>query len=236
MLSNIKSKFLNVSKNVIFPTNDQNEENPVNFEAGSEILDYFRNEWSILHNASENNAKKANEVAKEIESVYTKIKKTENDMEYIVETLTTSNLTNNINGAHQKINDLLDLCEKVEKGLIEFEKTIDEIEFQNMKKRHTYHLKKYEERKEENFKLLQSKLEQERKEELEKAERDKAKIMEERQKVFQEAFQNDLEIFKALGQIPKLELNKQPSALLEEIEIDYDTEELDQFFEDSHVK
>lgn len=147
MLSNIKYKFLNVSKNVIFSQNDKKEERPVNFEAGSEILDYFQNEWSLIHHVSENNAKKADEMAKEIENLHIKIKRTEKNMEFIVRTLTNSNLTNSIIGAHQKINDLLNLCETIEKDLIEFERSIDENEFQNMKKRHEYHLTKYEERK-----------------------------------------------------------------------------------------
>ncbi|XP_045483388.1 dysbindin protein homolog [Harmonia axyridis] len=235
MLSNIKSKLLNVSKNV-FSQSDKNEKNTINYEAGSEILDYFRNEWSSLHNASEDNAKKAAEVAEIIDTIQTRIKKTENDLETITDILTGSNLTNNINEAHVKINDLLNLCDTVEKGLIEFERTVDEIEFQDMKKRHAYHLTKYEERKEESLKLLQLKLEEERNEELAKIELERVEKMKERQKVFQEAFQNDLELFKTLGQIPRLELNQQSSALLEEIQIDYNMEELDQFFGESTIE
>ncbi|KAL3287768.1 hypothetical protein HHI36_002230, partial [Cryptolaemus montrouzieri] len=85
-----------------------------------------------------------------------------------------------------------------------------------------------------NMKKLQSELEEKRKQELIQQEIENSKKLEERQKVFQEAFRSDLELFKSSGQIPKVELNrKQPSALLEEIQLDFDEKELEQFFEDN---
>lgn len=77
--------------------------------------------------------------------------------------------------------------------------------------------------------------------------------LEERQKVFQEAFKDDLEVYKNLGAIPSSELfsyimllnlssyfitginilSSQPSALLEEIQLDLDNDELDDFLREN---
>ncbi|KAL3287767.1 hypothetical protein HHI36_002229 [Cryptolaemus montrouzieri] len=134
MLSNIRVKFLNVSKNVKFLQNEKTkEENLVNYEAGSEILDHFKREWEILHETNECNARKAAEVADNIEKIYSKINKNKNNVGIITEILTNSNLISSIKGVGRQIGDLYDLCDKVERDLLQLEDVIDEIEFQNLK-------------------------------------------------------------------------------------------------------
>ncbi|KAK9890961.1 hypothetical protein WA026_013299 [Henosepilachna vigintioctopunctata] len=235
MLSNFKEKFLNVSKNVKFLQNEKNKaEDPVNFDAGADILDHFKNEWELFHETNENNTKKASKVAESVKEIHANLTKEKNNVKVITEVLTNSNLISNINGIDKQIRQLYDLCENVEKSLITLENVIDEIDFQKMKNQHKYHLMKYKERKTENLRALELKLKDQKADELKQLEIENSKKMEERQQVFQEAFRNDLELFKSLGQIPKVELSrKQPSALLEEFQVDVDENELNQFFEEN---
>jgi hypothetical protein len=236
-LSTIRDKLLNVTKTVpLFSSNSDKGcvQCEVNLNAGSEILTHFQNEWEVLHNTNEDNAKKAAAAAATIAKITHKIDRDKQSLSVMTHLLTNSNLKLNIANCTKQIERLYGSFHEVEEGLLHLEDLIDNIQFENMKKEHRYHLKQYKLRKDESLKAVEASLKAKHENRLAEHELKKKKELEERRQVFDEAFKNDVESFKISGTIPKLDLpKKQPSALLEEIQIDYDENELDQFFEDT---
>ncbi|CAH1977351.1 unnamed protein product [Acanthoscelides obtectus] len=80
--------------------------------------------------------------------------------------------------------------------------------------------------------MTKSALEENYKKKVVEYEASKKLIMEERQKVFQDAFKTDLELYKTSGTIPDHRQTTPNSALLEEIQLDVDQNELSKFFDD----
>ncbi|CAH0546810.1 unnamed protein product [Brassicogethes aeneus] len=234
MLSSIKEKLLSVKRNVnLFNTEekpDKNDKSSINYFAGAEILSKYQEQWAAIHKLNEENATKAEDLAYEIQNISKHVKSEKEDIGLITHILTQSNLTANISNCLKQVKNLHDTCNNVEKGLIALEDLINLNDFENIKKQHAYHLKQYEVRKQESLGSFKTNLETDHQKKILKHEANKKKILEERQKVFQEAFKSDLEVYKNLGTIPKLKLPKKQSALLEEIQLDFDQNELDQFF------
>ncbi|EFA06602.1 dysbindin [Tribolium castaneum] len=233
MLSSIKDKLLNVTKTVpLFSTNSDrgHVQCEVNSNAGSEILSHYQAEWQALHNQSEQNAKKAEEAATEIAKITNKIERDKKSLSVMTHLLAHSNLNLNLVNCTKQIEKLYDSFREVEEELVQLEDLIETVEFENMKKQHRYHLQQYKVRKEESLKAFEASLKEKHEKAVAEFDLKKKKELEERQQVFHEAFKSDLEIYKNSGTIPKLDLpKKQPSALLEEIQVDFDESELDQF-------
>ncbi|KAJ8916299.1 hypothetical protein NQ315_016440 [Exocentrus adspersus] len=233
MLSSLKEKILNVKQTVqLFNAdgNDRKRRKDVNLYAGAEILQHFQDHWAELHDINEQNAKKADEVAEEIDKVTHKITSSKKNLSLITHILSTSNLVQNITNCLDNVRDLYAQTDRIEKDLIDLENLIDEVQFENLKSKHRYHLEQYEERKSETLKSFHKSLEDNHSKKLEEYEAKKKREMEERQRVFQDAFKADLEIYKNLGALPETNQSQRNGAILEEIQIDYDPNELDQFF------
>lgn len=233
MLANLREKLLNVN---LFHAS---EEPPVaipteiNTNAGANILKHYQEEWEKLHKLNENNARKADDAAKSINQISTEINNNKENVKLLTHLISNSNLTENISNCLHAVTHLYDTTKKVEDGLLKLEQIIDEIEFQKLKSQHQYHLKRYENRKADNFEKLKTSIELEHSRKVREYETNKQQVLEERQKVFQDAFKLDLETYKNLGTIPKNnQISTKNGAILEEIELDYDESELDQFFND----
>lgn len=231
MLANLREKLLNVNlfnaaEDASIVTRDK-----VNLNAGGSILQHFQKHWEELHKNNEENAKLADNVAKTIDQITREINVNKENIKALTQLVSNSNLTENISNCLQAVSTLYETATNVEDGLIKLEQLIDEVQFQKLKSQHGYHLVQYEKRKEENFDKLKVSLELEHSKKVKEYEISKQKILEERQKVFQDAFKSDLETYKNLGMIPKNDqVKKKNGAILEEIELDYDQSELDQFF------
>ncbi|KAJ8958904.1 hypothetical protein NQ318_019672 [Aromia moschata] len=237
MLSSLKEKFLNVTQNVPLFSGDEKEQRArpdVNVNAGGEILKHFQDQWEEMHNTNEENASKANRVASDIDKISTKIASDKQNVALISHILLNSNLSANITNCLSSIKDLYAVSESLEKRLIELESVIEETEFQNLKVQHKYHLAQYQLKKEESLEKFKKTLEENHSKNVAEYEAKKKSIFQERQKVFQDAFKSDIELYKSLGTLPEMNnRKKQNGALLEEIQIDFDQSELDQFFSDN---
>ncbi|XP_050311688.1 dysbindin protein homolog [Anthonomus grandis grandis] len=238
MFNGIKDKLLNVTKTVsLFATEDSGSKakgvKPFNPRAGSGILHHFQNTWQEIHDLNEENALGARRAAQQIEIISKKIVSSKTNMKLISHIFTSSNFESNIAQCLNTLKDMYSVCEEVEKKLLDFEVLLEDIEFDKMVRQHRLHLENYRVRKEESLRKLTQELDEEYQRKLEEFESSKKSILEERQKVFQEAFKNDLEVYRSLGTIPKVELPKnQNGAILEEIQLDLDQSELEQFFND----
>lgn len=231
MLANLREKLLNVN---LFSTTEESStviKDKINLNAGANILQHFQNQWEELHKLNEENAKSAENTAVMIDEISQKIKTTKENVKLLTNLVSNSNLTENISSCLKAVKTLYETASNVEDGIVQLQQLIDEVEYQNLKSQHQYHLAQYKKRKEESFEKMEASAKLEHSKKIEEYEVKKKKILEERQKVFQDAFKSDLEAYKNLGTIPKnSEINKGNAAILEEIELDFDHNELDQFF------
>jgi hypothetical protein len=104
MLSTIRDKLLNVTKTVpLFSSNSDKGcvQCEVNLNAGSEILTHFQNEWEVLHNTNEDNAKKAAAAAATIAKITHKIDRDKQSLSVMTHLLTNSNLETEHRELHQ---------------------------------------------------------------------------------------------------------------------------------------
>ncbi|CAG9764727.1 unnamed protein product [Ceutorhynchus assimilis] len=240
MFSGIKDKLLSVKKNVsLFVTDDTSSKSnaKARFDprTGAEILQHFQNHWEEIHKLNEENAKSADNVATAIETVSKNVEASKTNIDLISHILTSSNFTTNVAQCLSQVKELYATCESVEQKLVDLENLIEDVQFERTVKQHRQNLENYKIRKQEKLDKLKQSLEEEYKKKLSEHESNKKLILEERQKVFQEAFKSDLEVYKNLGTIPKVDLPKnQNGAILEEIQLDFDQNELEQFFNEEN--
>lgn len=231
MLANLKDKLLhanlfNASEEATTVINDE-----INLQAGAAVLQHFQEEWEELHKNNEVNARNAEIVGENIEKISKEINTNKEHVKLLTDMISNSNLVENISNCLKAVKTLYETAQSVETGLTELEQLIDEVEYQKLKSYHQFHLSEYAKKKETDFGKLKISLQEQYSKKVEDFEISKQKVSKKRQKDFQDAFKSDIEIYKNTGTIPKKELvNKNNSAILEEIDLDYDPNELDQFF------
>ncbi|KAL1500767.1 hypothetical protein ABEB36_006212 [Hypothenemus hampei] len=240
MFTSIDKLLINVKGNVpIFATGgkelftNKTPKSDIDLCAGSRILQHFQNHWRALHDLNEQNAKSAQDVAENIEEIVENVTKSKSNIElisHIIKTVIPTGVTQCL----EQLETLYTTCEAVEEKLVNLEILLDDLEFEQMVKRHKDLLADYKVKKQESLNDLKRTLEDEYQKKALVVEASKKVHLEERQKVFQEAFKHDLNVFKTLGTIPKVALpsGSQTSAILEEIQLDFDETELESFFND----
>lgn len=234
MLTTLKGKLLtNVSKLTLLNTSTEEEpiENPnIPLNSGADILTHFQKEWVELHEINEENAKNANSLAQTINNLHKKVSKDYSNVIEINQLLNTPPLLNKtIDVCFKQIKDLQKSFENTEKGLLDLEDAIERLELEKGKIEHKYQLALYKEKKLANLEKVREELATKQAHKLMEEEVRQRKILEERRQVFHDAFNSDLETYKSLGSIPKIKTNVQPSALLEEIQLDLDRNDLESF-------
>ncbi|XP_072385196.1 dysbindin protein homolog [Diabrotica undecimpunctata] len=233
MLSSLKEKILNVS---LFHTGDEiqrTKKKLINVNAGAEILTHFQDQWEELHKINEDNARKAEKIAQEIDKISSYVSDNKKNLGLINHILITSQLSSNIDKCLKNIQELYNTSQTIEKDLIQLEDLIEQADFNKLKQEHEYHLEQYRSRKEDSLASFKTELNAKHLKTIEEYEIKKNAVLAERQQVFQDAFKSDLEMYKTSGAIPgRIQQKTQNSALLEEIQLDLDQNELDQFFSD----
>ncbi|XP_028131515.1 dysbindin protein homolog [Diabrotica virgifera virgifera] len=233
MLSSLKEKILNVS---LFHTGDEIQlpkKKLINVNAGAEILTHFQDQWEDLHKINEDNARKSEKIALEIDKISTYVSDNKKNLGLINHILITSKLSTNIDKCLKNIQELYNTSQTIENDLIQLEDLIEQADFNKLKEEHEYHLTQYRSRKEDSLASFKTELNAKHLKTIEEYEMKKNAVLAERQQVFQDAFKSDLEMYKTSGAIPgRIQQKTQNSALLEEIQLDLDQNELDQFFSD----
>ncbi|GJQ76293.1 hypothetical protein Trydic_g2021 [Trypoxylus dichotomus] len=204
-------------------------------DIGADILTHFQQSWVDIHSLTEENAKNATILADEINSMHIKITNSYRNLAQIVHLLTVGPcLKNHIDNSIVQVMNIHASFEKVEQSLTTLEDLIEKIELEQRKIDHRHQFALYKEKKLVNLEKARTKLASKHAQDVVQHELKQKKVLEERQQVFQEAFQKDIETYKSLGEIPKIEIdNSHQSALLENVQIDFDKKELDTFLEDA---
>ncbi|KAF5299555.1 hypothetical protein FQR65_LT09360 [Abscondita terminalis] len=235
MLSSLKGRLINVSKlTLLSPTNEDElvkAAPTIELNAGADILTHFQKQWADLHNLNEENATNAAKLADTIEILHTKISTEHANIIEMIQILNaTPTINKSIESCCQQLKDLQKSFDKTEKGILDLEDVIERLELERRKVEHKYQLALYKEKKLAFFEKARADLAAKHSQMVAEKEMKQRKVLEERQQAFQDAFNNDLATFKTLGNIPKIEKNTvQPSALLEEIQLDLDQQDLETF-------
>jgi len=232
-LTSLKGKLLNVSKiGLLSPTSEEVPvaTPPAVVNAGTAILTHFQQQWAELHELNEDNAKNAAKLAESISIVHAKVSRDYNNIVEITQLLNAPpTLDKSVDSCLAQIRQLQHSFETTERSLLDLEDAIEALELEKKKVDHKYQLALYKEKKLLNFEKARSDLQTKHTQTLMDQEIKQKKMLEERQQVFAEAFSNDLETYRSLGTIPKIETNVQSSALLEEIQLDLDQQDLETF-------
>lgn len=210
---------------------------PSNLNAGAELLSHFQSQWHDIHTKSLENAAKAEEASKLIESTTRSLaKKCAVLSEF--DTLLTGVL-----GAEAALKTLeADFVTAIEysnvlEGLIDelqLKKEVEEQEKLQLKAK--YQLALYKEKRvaeHETFKAKVASAHRQKVNEFEKLVQDRLK---ERQETFQAAYEDDLQTYKEQGKLEKQSRKLESTPSLEEIEVEAaveDKEALDQFLADA---
>lgn len=199
----------------------------INFNAGCQLLEQNEQLWEDLHVANELNAKKAEECDSTIAKLNNFIGKRCIDLSDINVSLEMiPNILQTLANCSASIIDVNDKCTEVERKLFELEDLMDVLQLQERQLDKKFEMAMYKEHKLgtanvicakfliriqwplSNF-ILTGSLERVRQELLSKhaetireSEKQMRQVQQERQSVFQDAFQSDMNYYKEVGKIP----------------------------------
>lgn len=201
----------------------------VNYGAGADLLHHFQQQWNELHDLSEENSIKAREVDILIGGVYEKIDRQWHNIVLLNSALATiPKINNDIKNLMDQLGTLEEAFEEVEASLYNLENLNEILELQNHQLDHRFQLALYKEKKLSHLDTVRAKLADEHSKRVVQYELKNQKILQERQQTFEKVFRDDIEIYKATGELPKA-VSPHKGPTLEEIDLEDDTTDFDDF-------
>ncbi|KAK6622029.1 hypothetical protein RUM44_001836 [Polyplax serrata] len=242
MFGSIRDKFINLQENlsvtlrglsVSEPSSRKqvaSEIIPVNINAGADILENFQTSWSMLHELSQQNATKAQEVDKLTTNLHSRAEKQWKGVAHLTGVLLMlPEIVQTMNVLKVKTSVIAELFETVEKSLIELEDIMEERELQQKKTDQEIQLSLHKDKRLAILDDLRYKLEDSY----------KAKLINYERSLKQQLVENkdDIRTFKDAHAIPKIEIakiNNEPSTSLEDVILENeDTNNLEEFLSDT---
>uniref|UniRef100_A0A7G3AEX7 Putative dysbindin protein isoform x1 n=1 Tax=Lutzomyia longipalpis TaxID=7200 RepID=A0A7G3AEX7_LUTLO len=258
-LNSVIQEGLNISENIsshyIKPTSPKSPQSPVspgatsntgvpssfpqsvppfiNLYAGCDLLAINERQWTEIRDLNEQNAKKAADVDATILEIRDRTERTLTTIQDVNVTLAALPVVvTTLNGCVDVIKDVGAKCETLEKKLMELEDLLEVLELQEKQLDHRFEMAMYKEKKLAALEKVREELAKKHADSVMKHELKMRKVQQERQSVFQDAFQDDMKFYKEQGTIPKVETRVGERKLsLEEVELDdTDTKDaLDEF-------
>lgn len=239
----------NLSTSYLKPSNSQNNfevnrtelgiPTDINLTSGCALLEQNEKTWRNLHERNEANAIKATSTDETITRIKEKTEKLYIDLTDLNVCLNSiAALENNLQTCNDMITNIGTLCKSLETKLVELEDVTEELDLQSRQIEHKFQMSMYKEKKMVELEEVRKRFALKHAENVKQYENELKKIQQERQAVFQDAFQHDLEIYKEKGSIPKVEHLKkntlEPELSLEEITLDdsANKSELEEFLND----
>lgn len=176
---------------------------PTNVSAGCALLDHYERSWKDLHSRTEENAILADEVDLKITALKSKAKVVEttiSDMNSCFQRVPA--IRENLKSCLEKINEIGNLCEKVELGIVGLQDVCETCDMQEKQLDEKYQLSLYKQRKMTDLEVYRQTLAIKHQQTAKDYGIRLKQIQKERQEVFDSAFKNDLEEFKKSGNVP----------------------------------
>ncbi|KAH9424488.1 Dysbindin [Dermatophagoides pteronyssinus] len=200
----------------------------VNLLAGIDIVDYFQQRWIELQNQTKQNVTNAKHSSKTIQQIKCKFENfnkicddLETDLDRLVPEICESLLSIEI-----ELEQSLSLVNKLNEAIIGLNKESIDQDFEQRKSESEQKMNQMLVRRAEDLVLYESQLNS-------KYERQEVEILKERQLVFQQAFEDELRIYKEKGQLinnepPSSSSLSKDETKLEDISLDLDPNEVDE--------
>lgn len=247
MLENLRDKILNVQhdlsasfRNLATGEGQASKSKKQNYKgislnAGADLLHHYQQLWAELHENDATNAKKAEEVDTTLGNLHSYC------FEHLslIRQLNTQfaalpQLQTSILDLMGKIGELEGVFEEVEDALMNLEDVIEIQELQERQLDHRFQLAMYKEKKLADFEDMKVKLGEEHALKVLQYEKKQEAILKERQNIFQEAFEEEIQEYKVHG-IKELRKrisstsSAEASVSLEDIDLGDDVSALDEF-------
>nr|XP_022342000.1 dysbindin protein homolog isoform X1 [Crassostrea virginica] len=208
-----------------------------NLDAGADLLQRYQLIWKELHENTEENARKAEEVDVSINNLYVEYDRKNEVFGKLHECVKALPL---ILSDLQSLTDVLATLDEeydnVESALMQLENVIEKQELQAAKVVDCQKLTAYRDRKMDDLEKLKMQLAKDHMKAVQKLEKNKQKELKERQDTFQDAFDQDIDFYKTHGRLERLSVSSSDSgkkADLGDIVVDSDQNALDAFLQDT---
>lgn len=175
----------------------------VNFEAGCGLLERNEKVWQELHAANEVNAAKADVCDRLITNIADNINKRAIDLSDVNVSLEAlPNLMKVIGQCSTIMHDINAKCMEMEKQLFEFEDLMDVLRLQEKQLDSKFEMAMFKERHLANLEKVRHSLAAKHDDAVKASEKQMRAMQLERQMVFQNAFESDLNYYREVGKIP----------------------------------
>ncbi|XP_077982593.1 dysbindin-A-like isoform X2 [Glandiceps talaboti] len=202
--------------------------------AGAELLNKYQQTWIALHKDIDDSAKKAIEVDGEVHRVMVQCEKqTDAILQFHSQLDGLPKLAEDIQSTTVLLGALEGSFEEIEGMLTYFEDLCDEEEYERNKQGHTNQMLAYREIKRQEEEVLRAQLQAEYNQKVREYEQNEQVKMKERQKTFQDVFNEDMLHYKESGQMNRPIHRSAKSSVTSVEEVDLgdvmDKDELDAF-------
>uniref|UniRef100_A0A0K8TQJ6 Putative dysbindin protein isoform x1 n=1 Tax=Tabanus bromius TaxID=304241 RepID=A0A0K8TQJ6_TABBR len=197
----------------------------VNLNAGCNLLQKNEDTWKDMHEMNEKNAMTASSIDKSITRIKDSTAKTYVDLTDLNVCLASlPKIEDELNKCMEMISNIGSQCQNFDMKLVELEDLMEEASLQENQLQHKFQMSMYKQKKMKELEEVRTRLATEHDENVRKYESELRKIQMERQAVFQDAFQKDVEMFMEKGVVPKVDhISKKATEVevtLEEIVLD----------------
>uniref|UniRef100_A0A0A1X687 Dysbindin n=1 Tax=Zeugodacus cucurbitae TaxID=28588 RepID=A0A0A1X687_ZEUCU len=197
----------------------------VNMAAGCNLLAKYEDAWKQLHDANENNATKATQVAKQIERIGQATNVLHTDMTDLATCL--SGIPALVEKLHESLETLQNvnkLSATVETELERLEDLCEECDLQEFMLNKQCELSQFKQMKMAELESYRQRVAAKHQDKIRQHEQNLRRIQRERQAVFDDAFRGDLAEFKSKGVLTKIQ-KEEPTlpVALEEVVLDDST-------------
>lgn len=207
-----------------------------NLDAGADLLQRYQLIWKELHENTEQNARRAEEVDVLINNLFVEYDRKNEVLGKLHESVKSLPL---ILTELQSLTDVLATLDEeydhVESALIQLENICEKQELQNAKLVDSQKLAAYRNRKMDDLEKLKVQLAKDHMKSVQKLEKHKQKELKERQETFQSAFDQDIDFYRTHGRLERLSVSSSDSgkkADLGDIVVDTDQHALDDFLQE----
>jgi len=237
MFSTFKNKFFSVQDGISTGLRGLSNGIPVKdswVNTGGNSLLRHQAFWKNIHELSENNAQIVKAIDSEIDALHLRVINESSFIEeFTCHLVSLRPLSMLIESVVIDIGKIRELLNEVEKDLIDLQDSIETSIFDERVCNSLFQYTLYKERKLAEIESKKDTMGRIHNEKVKFKEHDRMKEMREKESVFGEIFQNELEAYKKTGQLPEKRTDMRgPSPNLEDITLELDNSELEKYLED----
>lgn len=175
----------------------------INLCAGHELLDKNERNWNELHATNEKNSDKAREIDRRIVMIKLKTERMSTDLsDFNISLTQLPTVITSLKGCMETIEDIKEKCQTLDEKLFQLEDLLEVLDLQEKQLDHRFEMAMYKEKKLADLESVRQELANNHAANVREYENSLRKVQQERQMAFQDAFQDDLKVYKEKGVIP----------------------------------